>query len=233
MTKNRLAFLLLLVGMVIALIAFPAVHYAQEPPPRETITPDNPGDVPPRPTLTPTPRPSSIARPTDTPDTQESRAQIVLLAGSQHNGQWAVVQWMDAQGLWQDILGWQGHIKNGQSRWRVLTSDFGKSPYRWTVLDKPGGALLCASEPFQLPVDWLDQVTVEIDDCTGIAPVQQPSQSPPPAGPAQNENIYVLRVRHSPDGSPQFTVHNIDTFETWFFSSFDNLRDFLAADSAK
>ncbi len=235
--KNRMAFLCVFgLGLLTGLWARPLtdVAVAQEPPPRVTVTPTNPADVPPRPTLTPTSAPTPAPASTDSPDAaQESRAQIILVAGQENNGRWSVVQWLDGRGVWQNVEGWEGHIRQGQVRWRVLTPDFGKSPYRWTVLDKPDGALLCASEPFQLPVDWLDQVTVEIDDCTGIDSVQQLSQSPPPAGPAQNETIYVLRVRHSPDGSPQFTIHNIDTFETWFFSSFDNLRDFLAEDSAQ
>lgn len=224
MTKRQLVSLLIWAGVVGLLPAFPGVHFAQEPPPRETVTPVNPADVPPRPTLAPTPRP------TPAPPQPESRAQIVLAAGSQHNGHWAVVQWMGAGGIWQDIEGWRGHIENGQISWRVLTPDFGKSPYRWTILDEPDGVRLCASEPFQLPGDWLAQVTVEIDDCSHTAPTRQSATGPSHSGATSGESLYVLRVRHNPDGSIHFTIHNIDTFETWFFSSFDNLQRFLLED---
>lgn len=242
--KNRLVVLLIIgLGLTLGSTAFSPRVVAQDPPPRATVTPTNSANVPPRPTLTTTPRPTEqpTAVPTAAPtaagsasrDAAEgSRAQIILVAG-QSDGRWAVVQWLDGLGEWQDVEGWQGHIRQSQIRWRVLPKDFGNGPYRWVVYDKPDGQRLCTSKPFHLPTDALATVSVAVYRCALPAAPDNgdPAHAAPaPGGLAQGERLYVLRVRYRADGSPYFTIHNIDTFETWDFSSFENLQNFLTTD---
>ena len=219
---------------------------AQEPPPRATVTPTNPADVPERPTLTPTNPADVPERPTSTPtprptlpptpyptasasDAQESHAQIILVASGENDGQWAVVQWLDGQNVWQDVEGWAGDIRQGQIRWYVQPKEFGQGPFRWAIFDKADGQRLCTSEPFQLPGDSLSEVRVDPGTCVQEPGTKKPSvpDSLSAQTSAREESLYLLRVHRSPDGAMQFTIHNIDTFETWSFSSFENLRDFL------
>lgn len=93
-------------------------------------------DLPPRPTLTPTP---------------ENLARILLVGGSAYEGAWTVVQWQDKPGMWHDVEGWQGHVRNGWIRWRVAQKDWGSGPFRWLVYDKPEGTLLATTTAFTLP----------------------------------------------------------------------------------
>lgn len=64
---------------------------------------------------------------------------------------WSVVQWQDANGDWQTVEGWQGTLENGVRRWWVHPKDFDTGPFRWVVLDSPGGSLVAGSKSFTLP----------------------------------------------------------------------------------
>lgn len=102
--------------------------------------------LPPRPTLTPTPTGSDTAEP----------VRIRLLAGPDYANTWVLVQWQGGLGDWNDVDGWLGQIEtlaDGQlgKRWRVLPKDYDTGPFRWVILDAPGGAILAASAPFYLP----------------------------------------------------------------------------------
>jgi|GEM_PF-2566905 len=78
-------------------------------------------------------------------------ARILLRAGRQFDDRWAAVQWQDGQGRWQTVDGWQGTVVNGYQRWWVGKDLYAAGPFRWVILDRKGGALLVASEPFDLP----------------------------------------------------------------------------------
>lgn len=93
-------------------------------------------NLPPRPTLTPTP---------------EVLTRILLVGGSAYEGAWTIVQWQDKQGMWHDVEGWQGHVRNGWIRWRVAPKDWGTGPFRWQVYGKAGGTLLASTTSFTLP----------------------------------------------------------------------------------
>ncbi len=74
---------------------------------------------------------------------------------------WTVVQWQDAWGDWRAVEGWQGEmddvavdaagVVSGHKTWWVAQKDFGAGPFRWVVTQGKGGALLAASESFDLP----------------------------------------------------------------------------------
>jgi len=64
---------------------------------------------------------------------------------------WAVVQWQDSAGGWHDVEGWGGNPDNS-SRWWVAAHHFGAGPFRWVVKGSASGAVIGASQPFQLPV---------------------------------------------------------------------------------
>jgi hypothetical protein len=226
--RNRLALLILFgLGILVGISVRPMMPtaQAQEPPPRATITPTGSADMPDRPTLTPTPSP--LAQP-DATNAEESRAQIILLAGTEHDGHWAIVEWQDRQGDWHDVTGWQGHVSQGQISWRVLPKDFDKGPYRWVLYDQPNGSEICSSKNFYLPSDWLGQVNVELSDCAQpAAQVNIASLSSSPVPGTGSESLYVLRVHRLDNGSVQISVHNIDTYETWHFTSFENLLEYI------
>ena len=67
-------------------------------------------------------------------------------------GLWSAVQWQDEQGDWHTVEGWQGPLDlGGNIRWWVAEEHYGTGPFRWAVLDSPGGSLLGASPSFMLP----------------------------------------------------------------------------------
>ncbi len=92
-------------------------------------------------------------------------AYIELHTQPPQAGLWAVVQWQDSAGQWQDVEGWQGMLdEQGHRRWWVAAKDFSRGPFRWQVYQSEGGPLLGASEPFDLPAGAgvVVQVTVMV-----------------------------------------------------------------------
>ena len=73
------------------------------------------------------------------------------MAGAAYEDAWTVVQWQGADGVWHDVEGWQGHVRNGWICWRVAPKDWGTGPFRWQVYDQAGGALLAKTASFTLP----------------------------------------------------------------------------------
>lgn len=116
-----------------------------------TLFPSGPNTVqaapnlPPRPTLTPTPTPVSPVAPAP------NLARILLVAGSDYDDAWTVVQWQDKPGVWHNVEDWQGHVRSGWIRWRVAPKDWNTGPFRWLVYDKAGGTLLASTASFILP----------------------------------------------------------------------------------
>jgi hypothetical protein len=99
-------------------------------------------------------------------DNQPVGAHIELHVPGAPAGAWAVVQWQDSEGGWHDVEGWQGTLDEGGGRgWWVGARDFGKGPFRWVVKAGPGGPILGASQPFDLPheANQVVQVTVSPD----------------------------------------------------------------------
>jgi hypothetical protein len=115
------------------------------------------GGLPPR--ETPTPVPSGAAKGDDAP----VGARIELRATGAPGGAWAGVQWQDSIGGWRDVEGWQGSLSvHGCQSWWVAARDFGCGPFRWVVLEGPGGALLASSAPFDLPGASGEVLVVEV-----------------------------------------------------------------------
>ncbi|MBI3960204.1 MAG: hypothetical protein HY328_15435, partial [Chloroflexi bacterium] len=78
-------------------------------------------------------------------------ARLLLRAGSQFNDKWAAVQWKNEKGQWQTVDGWQGSVVDGYQRWWVGKELYDAGPFRWAILDREDGAVLVASDPFNLP----------------------------------------------------------------------------------
>jgi hypothetical protein len=65
---------------------------------------------------------------------------------------WTVVEWVDAQGQWHLVEGWQGNLDEPYRKiWGVSEKDLGKGPFHWVVLDRQGGEVVGVSAPFYLP----------------------------------------------------------------------------------
>jgi hypothetical protein len=73
---------------------------------------------------------------------------------------------------WQDISDrrvacrerWQGMAdEQGRVRWWVSSTEFGLGPFRWVIYyEKPSGATLTMSRPFDLPQVTRQRVVVEV-----------------------------------------------------------------------
>jgi hypothetical protein len=123
--------------------------------------PQAPTAPPPRPTPSP-------PAPTSEPITLPSGGQIVLHAdvADATAGLWTLMQWQDPYtGEWHDVAGWRGHFNaDGQVNWWVGAEDLGDGPFRWLVYnDETETSLLATSEPFMLPTNAGEMVTVAID----------------------------------------------------------------------
>jgi len=111
--------------------------------------------LPPRPTLIPTP---------------ENRARILLDTGAVYENAWTVVQWQGGDGVWHDVEGWQGHVRNGQVRWRVAPKDFSTGPFRWVVYSEADGVMLALSGSFTLPDSRTHTVTIRVQPAGHAGP---------------------------------------------------------------
>ncbi len=68
------------------------------------------------------------------------------------------VQYKDANGVWQDVKGWQTAATIDQKgvavvQWAVNKANFGQGPMRWVVYGEKGGAVVGVSPDFKLPTD--------------------------------------------------------------------------------
>ncbi len=80
-------------------------------------------------------------------------ARILVQVAERYRSGWAVVQWQDENGDWQEIEGWRGDLKNGRARWWVSPDLYGHKPFRWMIFSQPGGTLLAASPEFAMPAN--------------------------------------------------------------------------------
>ncbi|MEM7531834.1 MAG: hypothetical protein AAF639_06650 [Chloroflexota bacterium] len=120
-------------------------------------------ELPPRPTSPPPPLPvvDPVPPPPPRPPAQSNDEKdeiiehkpagtILLRTPTQFNGLWAVVQWVDAQGNWNDVEGWRGQV-TGTQRWWVEEPHWGTGPFRWTIYDDATKEIVATSDHFQLP----------------------------------------------------------------------------------
>lgn len=83
---------------------------------------------------------------------------------------WIVVQWLDEEGVWQDVAGWQGtldaiqQVEDWQGVKELWLADvhLGTGPYRWQVFERDNGRLLSTSDEFYLPNKGGDLLTLEM-----------------------------------------------------------------------
>lgn len=123
------------------------------------------GGLPPRPTTSPTPV-MPTATPTAVPAIPVNGAAIRLYTSEPAPGAWTVVQWQNEQGNWYDVVGWRGHLDDGQAdmkTWWVYPTNFGEGPFRWVVYGSPTGPKLVTSETFDLPTHNGQLVIVEVE----------------------------------------------------------------------
>ncbi len=83
---------------------------------------------------------------------------------------WLQVQWLDADGVWHDVDGWQGTLDAiwqaddwlGMKEIWLADVHLGTGPYRWQVYERDNGRLLNTSDPFYLPSNGGDFMAVEM-----------------------------------------------------------------------
>lgn len=83
---------------------------------------------------------------------------------------WLKVQWLDNDGEWHDVEGWQGTLDAIQQKedWMgvkelwLADERLGTGPYRWEVYEHENGRLLTTSEPFYLPSKGGDLMAVDM-----------------------------------------------------------------------
>lgn len=109
-------------------------------------------DLPPRPTAVPG------------SDNLVQGAQIMLVVETAVGNEWTAVQWQDPNtGEWTTVEGWQGTLEaNGTQIWWVGTEQFDRGPFRWQLFNEEGGTLLETSDPFTMPGQNREIVTVNI-----------------------------------------------------------------------
>lgn len=70
---------------------------------------------------------------------------------------WVGVQWLDSQGIWHDVPGWQGNLDLASNsttpfkQWSVAHSQFGQGPYHYVIYTQKNGAVWGVSPNFNLP----------------------------------------------------------------------------------
>jgi len=71
---------------------------------------------------------------------------------------WITVEWLDGNGLWQPVMGWQGKADSTDAagtltkEFGVFRQNYGQGPFRWAVYNSPaGGSLIAFSPSFSLP----------------------------------------------------------------------------------
>jgi len=72
---------------------------------------------------------------------------------------WIAVEWLDGNGVWQPVLGWQGQADfvdasgNLVKQFGVYQRNYGQGPFRWAIYNaQSGGSLLAVSPNFKLPL---------------------------------------------------------------------------------
>ncbi len=131
-----------------------------------------PHPLPPRPDDTPTPTRESAA-----PVKAEPKGAFIILKvtfgdnwperGLAWQHLWTGVEWRDESGTWRAVEGWQGGIvkvseSTGRKTWWLDSDLCGRGPFRWVVYEHQGGPVMTRSDPFNLPHNTGETVTVEM-----------------------------------------------------------------------
>lgn len=146
-------------GVVLLALAPGAQATAEGLPPRPTRTPTMTPTMAPKPSPQPTIVPPPTSESIEAPQGALIELRVRLAAGfpaESAAGLWAVVEWQDSSGGWRPVEGWQGtpdRVAGGVATkaWWLPASLFGQGPFRWVVLDAPGGQRLAMSAEFSLP----------------------------------------------------------------------------------
>jgi len=125
--------------------------------PTATATPADPTPSEPIPTAQATVQPTAVATATRIPV-----ATLLLKVTKAQAGLGSVVQWQNAQGQWLDIEGWRGAVNHGKTIWWVEPKDWGKAHYRWVVYEAASGKVMATSQPFSLPKQRGEVLTVTL-----------------------------------------------------------------------
>ena len=145
-------------GLMVAflfVISLPSVTQAQVDP-----------VLPPRPT--PEPLPTAV----DSPNGATIMLSVPVTASSSIDADdWAIVQWQDSHGDWNNVEGWQGNLaydapsKSWQVIWWVARANFGEESFRWAIYtDETMTELEATSETFDLPTTNMQGVVVGLKD---------------------------------------------------------------------
>ncbi|MBI5029561.1 MAG: hypothetical protein HZB51_03480 [Chloroflexi bacterium] len=81
--------------------------------------------------------------------------------------QWSVVQWQDSAGNWIDVDSWRGAFDSvsdgvGKKTWWVDQTSFTTTPFRWVVYDAATKQIVATSQPFNLPTENKQTVSVSV-----------------------------------------------------------------------
>lgn len=100
---------------------------------------------------------STIMSPLDCPTTCNASAITAKFTGLPLSS-WITVQWLDGNGSWHPVVGWQGYADfvdaSGKlvKQFGVYQANYGQGPFRLAVYNAPnGGSLLAISANFSLP----------------------------------------------------------------------------------
>ncbi|MBL8092634.1 MAG: hypothetical protein JNL73_00605 [Anaerolineales bacterium] len=88
----------------------------------------------------------------------EAIARITMMIAPISPQAFVGVQYKDAEGVWQDVTGWQTGITINEKgvgvvQWAVCKRCFGNGPMRWIIYGAQGGAVVGVSPEFNLPTD--------------------------------------------------------------------------------
>jgi serine/threonine protein kinase len=148
------------------------------------------------PTLAPPPLPPPI---TPTPTTVDM-GFIELRVQPAQAGLWALVQWQDGPGNWNNVDGWWSALRGGIQVWEVFPPQFGTGPFRWVIYQGNNGPVLETSDAFYLPRSVGETIRVDVN----LSPPNQPpviqGMSADSPQVEVNSTVNVRCVAVDPDG---------------------------------
>ncbi len=112
------------------------------------------------------PRPTPAPVPTSVPPARALGGWIELRVQNATT-QWTVVQWQDSTGKWIDVDSWRGAFDSvsdgvGKKTWWVDQATFSTTPFRWVVYDVATKQVVATSQPFNLPTENKQTMSVQI-----------------------------------------------------------------------
>ncbi len=110
-------------------------------------------------------------RPVPLPPTPEPIDRLVggwiELQAQNVKGQWSVAQWQDSAGNWVNVESWRGAFDSvneggGVKKWWVDQASFSVTPFRWVVYEPRTNQIIAMSQPFNLPTQNRQTVSVSV-----------------------------------------------------------------------